>query len=99
MKHSLPQHQEDDFIPFLKNLKRATPKPSLFSEIEQQIHEEHSISIQKISSFQLKIAAAAACVLLVLNSYFIFETNTTTDSQSASIENSTSLISSFNLYD
>ncbi|AFM04575.1 hypothetical protein Fleli_2196 [Bernardetia litoralis DSM 6794] len=91
-------NKEENFIPFLKNLDRAKPNPNLFTKIQDEIAEERIISSQKVSSFQLRFASAAAVLLIITNSYLLFGLNTTHSNQNSNNKNSVELISDFSIY-
>lgn len=91
--------QNENFIPLLKNLKRAKPNPNLFAKIQNQIADETTIYPQKITSFQLRMAAAAAVLLIVTNSFLIFGLNTNNSVQDLQNRNSIELISDFTIYE
>ena len=95
------QNKEEYFIQILKNLDRAKPNPNLFAKIQDKIENETIIYSQNITAFQLRIAAAAAVLLIVTNSYLIFGLNQNTNNlgQDYQSENQSSIISDFKIYE
>ncbi|MEZ4888238.1 MAG: hypothetical protein R3E32_26145 [Chitinophagales bacterium] len=92
---------KDAVLNSLEGIKRAEPNAVLFEKITQRIERNGSPS-QIVPMNRVKMAAAAAILLLALNVFSItnyFKTNKSIQTENTIYQDVPSLISNYNLYD